>query len=66
MCHGRFTDLYNPHWGRDVENVSFQFWDRWVGEVVGNNVGNRIIMVLFTIFFFITLLKKKTYPVDGE
>ena len=46
MGHGRFTDLYNPHWGRNVENVSF-FWDRWVGEVVGDNVGNRKIMVLF-------------------
>ena len=46
MGHGRLTDLYNPPGERNVENVSF-FWDRWVGEVVGNNVGNRKIMVLF-------------------
>ena len=23
MGHGRFTDLYNPHWGRNAENASF-------------------------------------------
>ena len=46
MGHGRFTDLYNPHWGRNVGNASF-FWAGWVGEVVGNNVGNRKIRVLF-------------------
>ena len=46
MGHGRFTDLYDPHWGRNVENASF-FCARWVGEVVGNNVGNRKIKVLF-------------------
>ena len=30
MGHGRFNDLYNPHWGRNVENASF-LWDGWVG-----------------------------------
>ena len=46
MGHGRFTDLYNPHWERNVENASF-FWAGWVAEVVGKNVGNRKIRVLF-------------------
>ena len=32
MGHGRFSDLYNPHWGRNVENASF-LWDGGVGEV---------------------------------
>ena len=55
MVQGRFSDLYNPHWGRNVENASFLL-DGCVGEVVGNNVGNRKIRVLFAIrcksFFF--------------
>ena len=35
MGHGRFSDLYNPHWGRNVENASF-LWDGDVGEVDGS------------------------------
>ena len=41
MGHGRFTELYNPHWGKNVF-----FWAGWVDEVVGNNVVNRKIRVL--------------------
>ena len=35
MGHGRFSDLYNPHWGRHVENASF-LCNRGVGEVDGS------------------------------
>ena len=59
MGHGRFTDLYKPHWGRNVENASF-LWAGWVGEVVGNNLGNRKVRVLFAkgswkLFFLLSI-----------
>ena len=39
MGHDRFSDLYNPHWGRNVENASF-LWDGGVGEVDGSAAPN--------------------------
>ena len=39
MGRDRFSDLYNPHWGRNVENTSF-LWDGGVGEVDGSAAPN--------------------------
>ena len=46
MGHGRFSDLYNPHWGRNVENASF-LWDGGVGEVDGSAASNGTDFELF-------------------
>ena len=46
MGHGRFSDLYNPHWRRNVENASF-LWDGGVGEVDGSAASNGTDFELF-------------------
>ena len=47
MGHGSwFSDLYNPHWGRNVENASF-LWDGGVGEVDGSATPNGTDFELF-------------------
>ena len=46
MGHGRFSDLFNPHWGRNVENASF-LWDGGVGEVNGSAAPNGTDFELF-------------------
>ena len=46
MGHGRFSDLYNPHWGRNVENASF-LCDGGVGEVDGSAAPNGTDFELF-------------------
>ena len=46
MGHGRFSDLYNPHWGRNVENTSF-LRDGGVGEVDGSEAPNGTDLELF-------------------
>ena len=52
MGHGRFSDLYNPHWGRNVENASF-LWDGGVGEVDGSAApnGTDLELLASTVFF---------------
>ena len=35
------------HIGEEMLKTLLFFWDRWVGEVVGNDVANRKIRVLF-------------------